>query len=187
MAVEEWAWTPEGRVDQARITWRAASRCVAVWEEVPRSELSWLDDAAALAMIALPRCGLVSGPLAGDLPGIFRTLLQTQHALAFRDGHGPHYTLDGRESFGRYCVELPPYLLDSSHAEPWLHALSSAVHAMSALLWREDWIPGIDDMAEYDAQVAAGPIRATVHGCVSSVIARPCNLPDFVAEVLASN
>lgn len=179
--VREWAWTLEGRDDQRRIAWRAALRSVYVWEEVPASLLvPFRGLGRPHDIIATPRSVLTEGPDADGLDETFRGLLDLQHQLAYRDGHGPH-------ELGAYDVAYPPYELDPFNAPRWLYALSSTVHALAAALWTPDQVPAIDDATEYEAQRAAGPILATVESCVASVVACPSeSLAVFMSELLGA-
>ena len=186
-AVRVWAWRLEGRADQVEIARRAAERCVDVWETVPESSLRSILPLLGLGdpanAIARPRAVLRDG---ADLQIHAEALLGLQHVLAFPDGHGPHYYEHGPSWFGRYRVEFPPYELDESGAPAWLWALSSCTHALATTLWRPAWIL-VSDEIERDAEVAAGPIRATVEACVASFVARSTEqLDDFVGAVFDS-
>lgn len=184
-SVREWAWTLEGKPNQVDVAWRAAHRCVSVWEEISREELSWLDDDRAAHVIAEPRRLLWSGPLAADLSSSFRELLSVQCVLGLRIKEVRRFeSSDGLEQLGLYVVRRPPYRLYYPATDRTVYALSSTVHALAAMLWSPEWVSGIEDEAEYEAQVAAGPIRATVESCVSSAIAKPdATLQQFIAEV----
>ena len=187
-AVRDWGWNLEGRDDLVAIAWRAAKRCVDVWEGAPVARISAIlpvgdlrDSSEALRR---PRRLLEKSPSAASLRNETETLLLLQHRLAYPDGHGPHSYEHGSEWFGRYRFEYPPYELDSSNSPLWLCALSSSLHAFSAAMWTPDLVEPTNDELELEARREAGPIRATVEAVVCSFLARPCReLDELVTQI----